>query len=252
MYRAHLLDLWLFIRKVAPNGAAILLILLLSAAVFYGADAWPEASFLDCFINAVYMMTVESVQMPHQWWLEAFILVLPVLGVVFAAEGLVRAVVLFINKSLRQGEWNAVVASTFSGHTLVCGLGQFGGTISTGLLESGTHVVGVDLKEGLPTVVTARRRNMPVIIGDMTLPETLIEANVKKARCVVVCSGDDLANIETAIWASELNPDVVVYARVYKKTLADKINAALRYDIRTFSPDATAAETILAQMRQVE
>ena len=62
MYRAHLLDLWLFIRKVAPNGAAILLILLLSAAVFYGADAWPEASFLDCFINAVYMMTVESVQ----------------------------------------------------------------------------------------------------------------------------------------------------------------------------------------------
>ncbi len=69
-----------------------------------------------------------------------------------------------------------------------------------------------------------------------------------KAQCVVVCSGNDLANIETAITVKEMNPEAVVYARVFKKSLADKINAALRYDIRTFSPYATAAESILSQI----
>jgi voltage-gated potassium channel Kch len=108
--------------------------------------------------------------------------------------------------------------------------------------------VAVDLDEDLPHIVTARRRGVPVIIGDMTLPETLAEANVAKACCVVLCTGNDLANIEAAITVKELNPDAIVYARVFKKSLADKINAALRYDIRTFSPYATAAESILSQI----
>ncbi|MFQ5808208.1 MAG: hypothetical protein ACE5JM_01205, partial [Armatimonadota bacterium] len=68
------------------------------------------------------------------------------------------------------------------------------------------------------------------------------------ACCVVVCSGDDLANLETAIAVKELNPEADVHARVFKKSLADRISEALRFDIKTFSPYATAAERILEQL----
>lgn len=247
-YRAYLLDFWLFLRRIAPNGAAIAAVLLGSAGLFHGAQAWPEATYLDCLVRAFYMMTIESVEAPRGWYLEIFIFILPILGLLLAAEGLVSATVLFFNRSQRQGEWNAVVAATYRGHTVVCGLGQLGGTLCEGLLADGRQVVGVELDEHLPAVVTARRRNLPVVIGDMTLHETLAEANVLHACCVVCCSGDDLANLEAAISAKELNPRAEVYARVFKKSFADRINDALKFDLHTFSPYTTAAEAILKEL----
>lgn len=248
MLRAHCLDLWLFIRRVAPNALALLCVLLLSAAVLFSCDAWPNASFLDCFVRAFYMMTIESVDTPRTWYLELFVFLMPVLGLVLAAEGLVGATVLFLHKSQRQGEWAAVVAATYKGHTVVCGLGQLGGTICEGLHAVGKQVVGVEVDDDLPAVVTARRHGVPVIIGDMTQPDALAEANVAHACCIIVCSGHDLFNLEAAIAAKEMNPSATVYARVIKKSLADKINAALKFDIITFSPYATAAETILREI----
>lgn len=249
-YRAYLLDLWLFLRKIAPSALAIALTLLASTMGLYLAGAWDGASLMICLVRSVYMMTLESVDPISPWYLEFLVLVLPLLGIIFAAEGLVGATVLFLNRSQRVGEWNAVIASTYSGHVVVCGLGQLGGTLCLGLLESGRRVVAIEVDDDLPPVVTARRRDIPVIIGDMTMAEVLAEANVAKATCVVACSGDDLANIETAIMAREVNTTAAIYARVFKKSLADKINQALRYDITTFSPYATAAESILGQLRE--
>ena len=136
LYRAYLLDLWLFIRKVAPHALSILAVLIGSTVLFYYTGAWPGASMLDCFIRAFYMMTLEGVEAPHQWHLEIFILVLPALGLLFAGHGLVGATVLFLNKSQRQGEWNAVMAATYDSHTIVCGMGLFGGTLCDGLREA--------------------------------------------------------------------------------------------------------------------
>ena len=141
------------------------------------------------------------------------------------------------------------MAATYSGHTIVGGLGQLGGILCTGLTEGGALVVGIDLDEHRPAVVTARRQGIPVIVGDMTLRETLMEADIGQAFCVVMCSGDDLANIEAAIMAKELNPAATVYTRVFKKSLADRINEALHHNIITFSPYAAAAETILGEIR---
>jgi voltage-gated potassium channel Kch len=248
MYRAYLLDLWLFARKVSLNAAIILFALLGSAMLFYLCRAWPGKSLLDCFVNAFYYMTLEGVEPPKQWYLEIFIFVLPAVGILFAAQGLIGAMELFVHRGLRQGEWNAVIAKTYAKHVVVCGLGQLGGELCSDLVEAGKRVVGIEVDDDLPAVVTARRRNVPVIIGDMTLPETLTEANVQKAAWVVVCSGDDLANIETAIVAKGLNEEATVFARVFKHELAERIREALRFDISMFSPYSAAAKKIVEEM----
>jgi voltage-gated potassium channel len=132
--RAYFIDLSLFIRKISLNALAIVLTLVLSALLLYSANAWPDATFEECCIRSFYMMTIESVEPPQQWYLQLFVFILPVLGLVFAAEGLVSATVLFLNRSQRLGEWNAVLASTYSNHTVICGMGQLGGTLSQGLV----------------------------------------------------------------------------------------------------------------------
>ena len=250
MYRAYLRDFWLFVKKIAPNALAIFLVLLLSAVFLHSVCVWPGATLLDCFVNAFHLMTIERVELTRPWYAQILIFLLPLLGLVFAAQGIVSAFILFLHKSLRQGEWAAVVSSTYKGHTVICGLGQLGDVLCRGLREAGKKVVAIELNQDLASVVTAQRAGVPVIVGDMTSPEALAEANVKEARCVVVCSGDDLANLETAVVAKEMNPDTAVYARVYKKSLADRISEALRFDITTFSPYSAAAERILEQLNR--
>lgn len=252
MLRAHLIDLWLFVRRISRNVLGIVILLLSAATAFYAADTWPESSFLDCFINAFYIMSLEAVELPDRWYLEVLILILPLLGMVLAGEALVSATTLFLNKSRRQGEWNAVVASTYRDHTVICGLGQFGLTLCNGLADAGEEVVVVEIDSDLAAVVTAKRRDVTAIIGDMTRRETLEEANIPRAKCVVMCSGDDLANIEASIVAREMNDTARVSARVVKESFARRINAALLNDIKTFSPYATAAQSILATLRLAE
>ncbi len=249
MLRANLIDLWLFVRRVAPNAAAILLVLLTSAALLYGLDAWPGSSPAQCFVNVFYMMTGEAVEVADRWYIELLVFVLPLVGLLLAAEGLISATVLFLNRSQRQGEWNAVVASTYKGHYVICGLGQFGTALCEGLHQAGIKVVVIDVDDDTAGVRTARQRGIPVILGDMSLQDTLNEANVQNACCVILCGGDDLANIEAAVAARELNPRADIRARVYKKSLADRIGDALNYDITMFSPYAEAAATLLGSIR---
>lgn len=250
--RAHLLDLSLFVKRVAPNAAGILLLLALTVIVFRAADAWPGKSVWFYLKQALYIMSVEGSDFPDKWYLDLMVFIAPLLAALLAAEGLVSATILFLNKSRRLGEWSAVVAATYEGHTVICGMGQLGASLCSSLHEDGHQVVAVDIHDDIPGVVTARSRDIPVIIGDMTLRETLGLANVHRARCVIVCSGNDLANIETSISVKEVNQGAVVYARVFKKSLADRINEALRYDINTFSPYATAAEAIAREIREAK
>lgn len=248
MVRVYLLDLALFVRKIALRIAVILLLLLGAAVLFYLDNTWPQASFLHCFLKAFYVMSVEPVDLPDRWYLELMALLLPLLALLVGAEAVVSAMVMFVNRSQRRGEWNRVVASTYRGHTVICGMGQFGVALCERLSVSGRQVVAVDLDDTARGMVAARGLGVPTIAGDMTAEDTLRAANVSGARYLVLCSGDDLANLEAAIEGRELNPQVVIYARVYKESLARRINEALHQNINIFSPYATAACTILQQM----
>ncbi|MFO8082476.1 MAG: NAD(P)-binding protein [Armatimonadota bacterium] len=252
MLKAHLLDFWLFLRRIWLNAAGILVVLLLSAVYLHGVEAWEEASLLNCFVHSFYMMIGEAVDVPGIWHVDILVFVLPLMGILLAAQGVISATVLFLNKSRREGEWNAIMASTYEDHVVICGLGQLGDALCEGFERAGKQVVAVEIDEESHSVITARRRGVPVIIGDMTEPETLDDANVGGACWVVLCAGDDLGNLEAAMHVNELSPSTTVYARVYKKSLADRISVAMSANIHTFSPYATAAETLLGEINCME
>lgn len=88
-------------------------------------------------------------------------------------------------------------------HIIVCGIGHKGQLIVEDLLARGDAVVAVDprpLEHG-PAGPHGRAQ---IVTGDATDPAVLRRAGAKHARAIVAASGNDAANIDIAIRASEL------------------------------------------------
>ncbi|MEF8778334.1 MAG: NAD-binding protein, partial [Natronomonas sp.] len=99
-----------------------------------------------------------------------------------------------------------------SGHTVVCGYGSFGRTIANTLSNAGRDVVVIERNEDRFEVLDDD--DIPAIEGDARMETPLEEAGIERAETVVGAIDDSNANIEIAIVASQLSPDVRVIVRV--------------------------------------
>lgn len=62
-----------------------------------------------------------------------------------------------------------------------------------------------------------------MIIGDARMEEVLQRAGLQNARAIIICTNDDLANLEIALDAKRLAPDIAVVMRIYDGQLADRM-----------------------------
>lgn len=98
-----------------------------------------------------------------------------------------------------------------SGHTIVCGYGIFGRTVASRLEEAGHDVVAIELD---PAEYEQIEQGTLAIQGDARREDVLARANIEQARAVVAAIDDSNANIQIAITASQLAPDVHIIVRV--------------------------------------
>ncbi len=82
-------------------------------------------------------------------------------------------------------------------HVLILGLGRKGRLLARGFLRRGERVVGVDLAP--PEVHEPLRARWLAVRGDCTEPGVLRRLPVTRARRVVVVTGDDGRNADTAV-----------------------------------------------------
>jgi voltage-gated potassium channel len=137
------------------------------------------------------------------------------------------------------------LAATFSHHVVVCGVGRVGYRVITELIELGDSVVAVNQTEREEWLEALRRLGVPVIIGDARQRATLLEAGVDRASSIVACTSDDLTNLDVALDARELRPDIKVVLRMFDQRLAEKISRG--FNIKTaFSVSALAAPALAA------
>ncbi|HET9494325.1 MAG TPA: NAD(P)-binding protein, partial [Chloroflexia bacterium] len=130
-------------------------------------------------------------------------------------------------------------------HIVVCGLGNVGYRVVTRLHELGMAVAATEKVEDSRSIPQVRRLGIPVIIGDARSPETLQALNVAAARCVVVATDDDAANLETALNARAQNPDIRVVMRLFDPDLAERVERAFNIPISR-SVSALAAPSFAA------
>jgi Trk K+ transport system NAD-binding subunit len=116
-----------------------------------------------------------------------------------------------------------------------------------GLLKQGEPVVVIEQSSAsrfLP-LVRAYRRRAHVLIGDARLREMLALTNVAEARCLVACTNDDMANIQTALNARQLNPQIRVVFRMFDQTAAQQVAETFGFEA-ALSASALAAPPFVA------
>src|SRR5690606_32521225 len=100
------------------------------------------------------------------------------------------------------------VASTYEQHIIICGLGKVGYRTALELLKFQRDVVGIESNEDGRFLTALRDRGIPVLIGDASRPEFLERAGIRRADAIIPATDNELANLDIALHARELNPNI--------------------------------------------
>jgi Trk K+ transport system NAD-binding subunit len=133
-----------------------------------------------------------------------------------------------------------------SGHIIVCGLGNVGFRVVQELHRQGERVVVIERTRDTAFIPTARRLGVAVIVGDATVAEVLRQAHTAQAKAVVAATSNELANLEIALLARDLNPHQRVVLRLTDPNLARTMREAANVRLAVSIPDLAAPAFLAA------
>jgi voltage-gated potassium channel len=247
LWRATLRDWWVLLREF---GWALALFAAISSAVavlfylYYTHPEFPRGLTFDEALYAVMTITVIESAFPvpegDGHWLIIFHFVMPIIGIILASQGLANFLTLLFNRRARGGAWTDALVSTYHDHVIVCGLGHVGSRVVASLIQAGSEVVGVETSGVNGQAARVREWQVQVVEGDARQREVLRRAGIARARAIVVCTDDDMANLEIAVHGRELNPNIRVVMRLFDEELAHRMKTILGIE-DAFSTSALVA-----------
>jgi Trk K+ transport system NAD-binding subunit len=87
----------------------------------------------------------------------------------------------------------------------------------------GENIAVVEINPGTHTTAAARDMGIPVIQADARHPSALEGANIKDARTIILASQNDAMNLQIALKARSLNPDIQVVIRIFDEDFAHSL-----------------------------
>ena len=221
--------------KTTLHGPALRLVLiaaLLSGVLLLGtAGYWliEEQTLFDSFFMALISLT--TVGYSFEWELSQdgriFTAILLIVGVtvVFASIGIISDVVLrleledYFGRRRTQG-----MLKNLENHYIVCGAGRVGRGVISELQRSGSRLVLID--NSAEKAAWAQEQEIPTLIADASLDQTLIEAGIKRAKGLVAAIGSDAENVYVTLSARVLNPNMLIAARSTNEQAEEKLRRA--------------------------
>src|SRR5262245_794953 len=133
-----------------------------------------------------------------------------------------------------------------AGHFVVCGLGNLGFRVVQELLKGDERVVVIERSNANPRIGTCRRLGAAVIVAEATMVEVLRQARAATSRAVIAATNDDLANLEIALLARELNPRQRVVVRLGDDVLAETLRQVAEVRLALALPGLAAPAFVAA------
>jgi voltage-gated potassium channel Kch len=115
-----------------------------------------------------------------------------------------------------------------SGHVVVVGLGQVGLRLAIALHHLGVPVLAIERDAEAPNLRLARLARVPVLIGQGQDVEVLRRAGVHRSRAVAAMGSVDLDNVEVAIAASAVAPEIPMVIRAGEDDLIAETRSLFR------------------------
>ncbi|MEV6973135.1 NAD-binding protein [Kitasatospora sp. NPDC093806] len=157
-------------------------------------------------------------------WQRVAQVVITFCGITFAPVA--TAIMVEVLASGRRGQPRNPGAGTRD-HVVVVGLGNVGTRVVAQLHGLGVPVVGLERDPQARGISAVRALGVPVVVDDGPLAEQLRRARLKHSRAVVAVSGDDATNLEAALEARAVRPDVRVVLRLFDDNFAGHVYATL-------------------------
>ncbi|WP_018547909.1 NAD-binding protein [Streptomyces sp. LaPpAH-108] len=114
------------------------------------------------------------------------------------------------------------------GHVVLLGLGKIGTRVLVRLRELDIPVVCVESGPEARGLAVARRLRVPVVLGDVTQEGVLEAAKIHRASALLAVTSVDTTNLEAALYARSLRPNVRVVLRLYDDDFATAVYRTLR------------------------
>ena len=253
LLRANLYDLGLLVRQARLVLALFVVVLAIGTLYEHGATVydpqgnivhptWPQALY-NTFQLLIFQQSNQP--FPKDPLGEALFFLLPVLGLLVIVQSVLNFGRRVLDKGTRREAWQVALATTYSNHVIVCGLGRIGIRVVTRLLEAGYNVVVVEQNFAAQFVSRALDMRVPVVAGDARELITLSQAGLRRAHAVIADINDDLLDIQIALAARQARPKIRVVLRSFDEQLDEKLEEIFGED-SAFSHSALAAPTIAA------
>jgi Trk K+ transport system NAD-binding subunit len=166
-------------------------------------------------------------------WLRLFGVVLMLSGICLISVNVAFVADVLVSRRLAAAADRQRV-SHLRGHYVVVGLGSFGVRVASMLKDSGHAVTVIERHNTNRYLSSADELNVPVIVGDATLPTTLAAARVDRARAVAVLTEDDITNIEVGLVVRQMSNSTTAHRtpivlRIYDKALGTAVGHRLDF-----------------------
>lgn len=229
--RARLWREWCFVRAVISELG--LRLLLLVALLIVGALLFQtfEPQRRIPFVQAVYytfslLFAQPPESFPAAIPLRVLFFAVPILGLTVIIESMIELAQMLRDRRRSEQSWCKIMAQSHRDHVVIVGLGKLGYRTFLILRRLGHRAAVVEQNEQNQFLDEVRKDGSPFLIGDARRESLLAEAGIARARAVVVCTDNDLTNLEVALDARRLAPGIRVVLRMFDQTMADKVAGA--------------------------
>lgn len=197
-----------------------------------------------CYTVFMLALGQPTIDFPDAWYDQILFFAVPVVGLGAIADSFVRLGYLIFSSKRKLQEWWIMEASILRNHIILVGVGKAGLRIGRELQQLKEPFVAIERDPEGEFVQELLDDGIPVIFGDARQKKVLEKANLEHARAIILATDDDLANLDAALTAREVKPDVKVVMRLFDDTLARKVTKA--FDLKAISISQVSAPAFVA------
>ncbi len=252
--RASWRDTLLLLREFQQPLLFFALAIIGSGSIYYQLSrqtAQPVSSLPEAIYIILSLTFLQAnLDFPDQWFLQIFFFLMPIIGMGILAQGLADFGILLFNRRLRGKEWEMAVASTYNNHVILIGLGHLGYRVVKQLNDLEQEVVVIELAPKPDLLSSVQRMGVPVLQDDGTREAVMVAAGVPKARVIILCTQDDSLNLQMALKARNLNPNIKVVIRIFDDEFATSLHT--QFGFHALSATGMAAPLFAGMAANVE
>lgn len=174
--------------------------------------------------------------------LFAITLVLGGVGLVAFAFTLTVTVVTMAVEEITTGSKMKKKVNETKNHFVLCGYGRVGSAVHKELKRRNQTAIIIEKDRKIVEKELWEDPKVLAIPGDATDEDVMIDAGIKRARGVIITTGDDVDNLFITLTAREIHPDIWIVTRASKKVNIKRLYHAGANNV--ISPEASGAEDI--------